>query len=341
MPLTVLFKLTTNCRCGIIFTESEKENEMNMKKEKDILTKTWLVALLAFISCALWGSAFSGVKTGYRLFGISADDWAGQLAFGGFRFALAGIMALIFGSIIAKKPLLPSRRSLPKIAVISFFQTILQYFCYYIGLAHTTGVKASVLVGMNVFAAIIISTLILHLEKLTSKKIIGSLVGFSGIILINLNGLINGEAFNFIGDGMILLCTIASGFSSAFMKKLSGDEDPVLLSGWQFFIGGIVLMLIGFAGGGKIGKFTVGSTSVLLYLAFVSAAAYSLWAVLLKHNPVSKVSVFGFLNPVCGVVISAVVLNETEQINASFIAAMLLVCLGIIIVNYSAERAAK
>ncbi len=306
-----------------------------MKKEKKVLTRTWAVALLAFISCALWGSAFSGVKTGYRLFGIQADDWAGQLAFGGLRFAIAGAMALVFGSIIKKKPLIPNKSSLPKIGIISFFQTILQYFCYYIGLAHTTGVKASVLVGMNVFAAIIISTLILHLEKLTARKVIGSVVGFGGIILINLSGLINGESFNFIGDGMILLCTIASGFSSAFMKKLSGDEDPVLLSGWQFFIGGIVLMLIGFAGGGKIGTFTAGSTAILMYLAFVSAAAYSLWAVLLKYNPVSKVSVFGFLNPVCGVVISAAVLNETEQINASFIAAMLLVCIGIVIVNYT------
>ena len=311
-----------------------------MNNKKDILTKTWLVALLAFISCALWGSAFSAVKIGYRLFGISSGDWAGQLAFGGFRFAIAGIMALVFGSIMAKKVLLPNKKSFLKICIISFFQTILQYFCYYIGLAHTTGVKAAVLVGTNVFTAILISTLILKLEKLTSRKVIGSIVGFTGIILINLNGLMSGGSFNFTGDGLILMSTIASGFSSAFMKKLSGDESPVMLSGWQFFIGGIVLMLIGFSGGGKIGEFSSGSTAILIYLAFVSAAAYSLWAVLLKHNPVSKVSVFGFLNPVCGVVISALVLSETEQINASFIAAMLLVCLGIVIVNYTSEKKA-
>ena len=237
-------------------------------------------------------------------------------------------------SFIEKKVLLPKRKTIPKILIISFFQTILQYFCYYIGLAHTSGVKASVLVGMNVFTAIIISAYVLKLEKMTSRKILGSLIGFSGIILINLGGLLNGGSFNFIGDGMILLCTIASGFSSAFMKKFAVGENPILLSGWQFFIGGLVLMFIGLLGGGNFGNFTVNSTAIL-YLAFVSAAAYSIWAVLLKHNPVSKVSVFGFLNPVCGVAISAVVLNETEQLNAGFILALILVCIGIVTVNYS------
>ena len=42
---------------------------------------------------------------------------------------------------------------------------------------------------------------------------------------------------------------------------------------------------------------------------------YSVWALLLKHNPVSRVAVFSFLNPVCGVVISAIVLHEGKQID--------------------------
>ena len=289
-----------------------------MEQSKTKLTDPRIVALLAFFSCALWGSAFSAVKTGYALFGIRTDAWADQLTFGGIRFALAGIMALAFGSIRAKKLLLPNRSSLKKICIISLFQTVLQYFCYYIGLAHTTGVKASVLVGMNVLT--------------------GCVIGFLGIILINLDGLTGELRFQLIGDGLILLCTVASGFSSAFMKKLSGGEDPVLLSGWQFLLGGIVLAMIGVCGGGQIGTCTVPAVSVLVYLAFVSAAAYSVWAMLLKHNPVSKVAVYGFMNPVCGVVISAIVLHESGVLRISFLLALLLVCAGIIIVNRTPNR---
>ena len=74
----------------------------------------------------------------------------------------------------------------------------------------------------------------------------------------------------------------------------------------------------------------------------VSAAAYSLWAVLLKHNPVSRVAVFGFLNPVCGVLLSALLLGETEQaFSLRSAGALALVCLGRFIVNFERSTPEK
>lgn len=300
---------------------------------KNILTKSWVVILIAFICSALWGTAFSGVKIGYDKFGIEAADWSSQMIFAGTRFAIAGIMTILAGSLTAKKLLMPTKSSIPKIAMISLFQTVLQYFFYYIGLAHTTGVKAAVIVAAKVFAAILISSLIYRLEKLTMRKIIGCVLGFSGIIIINMNGLKSGLNFSLLGDGFILISTIANGFSSVLIKKYSSNENPVLLSGWQFLFGGLIMAIIGLACGGNIGNITVNSVTILLYLAFVSAVAYSLWAMLLKYNPVSKVSVFGFMNPVCGVVISSIVLKESGSIGIHSLAALALVCLGIFIVN--------
>jgi len=67
---------------------------------------------------------------------------------------------------------------------------------------------------------------------------------------------------------------------------------------------------------------------------FLSAVAYSLWGILLKYNPVSKVAVFGFMNPVCGVILSAVLLGETDSLSVMSVAALVLVCMGIYIVNH-------
>lgn len=114
-----------------------------MNEKKDILTKTWVVAVLASICCMLWGSAFSCVKIGYSLMNITTNDGGSQLVFGGIRFFVAGLMALAMGSGAERKILLPTKTSIPKIMIISLFQTILQYFFYYIGLAHTTGGKGS------------------------------------------------------------------------------------------------------------------------------------------------------------------------------------------------------
>ena len=313
------------------FVERKSEN-MEIKKEK-LLSRTWAVAVIAFICSALWGSAFSGVKTGYERFGTNTSDWKSQMVFAGIRFAIAGLMAIVAASIARRKTILPSRTAVPAFMKISLFQTILQYFFYYIGLAHTTGTKAAIIVAANVFTAILISSLIYRTEDLTLRKILGCVIGFSGIVLINLGGLSGSTGFSFIGDGFIFLCTIASGFSSVLMKRYSASEDPVMLSGYQFLFGGLVMLLAGAVCGGHLGRVNAGSVTILLYLSFVSAAAYSLWAVLLKYNPVSMVAVFGFMNPICGVIISALVLGESGAFGLRGIISLLLVCAGIYIVN--------
>ncbi len=311
---------------------------IDMMKKENFFTKTPVVVILAFVCSALWGSAFSGVKIGYQRFGIAAGDWQSQMIFAGGRFAIAGVMAVAIGSITAGKILLPTKKSMPKIAVICLFQTVLQYVFYYVGLAHTTGVKAAVIVAANVFMSILISSLIYKIEKLTFPKIIGCILGFAGIIAINLKGLKAGMSFNLLGDGFIFISTVAHGFSSVLMKKYSAGENPVMLSGWQFFLGGLVMTLTGIICGGGIRNINAGAIAILLYLAFVSAAAYSLWSVLLKYNPVSRVSVFGFMNPVCGVIISSIVLKESSSLGIDAIAALVLVCIGIFVVNYYGSR---
>ena len=76
---------------------------------------------------------------------------------------------------------------------------------------------------------------------------------------------------------------------------------------------------------------------MLIYLAFVSAIAYSLWGILLKYNPVSRVTIFGFMNPVFGVILSAIFLQEADKVGTVCLIALALVCVGIFVVNYQKE----
>ncbi|MBR3630535.1 MAG: EamA family transporter, partial [Oscillospiraceae bacterium] len=85
--------------------------------------------------------------------------------------------------------------------------------------------------------------------------------------------------------------------------------------------------------GGRIQITSGKGWMILLYLAFVSAAAYSVWALLLRRNPVSRVTVYGFLNPMFGVIISGIVLHEEAAFTLIGFLSLLLVCVGIAIVN--------
>lgn len=306
----------------------------------DILKKTYVAALLAMFCSALWGSAFPCVKIGYELFSVDTANSASLILFAGVRFFIAGIMVIVIGSIMHKKPMIPKLREIPKVVSLSLFQTILQYLFFYIGLANTSGVKSSVIEGMSVFVCILISSLIFRLEKLTWLKITGCLLGTAGIIVINLDSSLF-SGFNLKGDGFILISTVAYALSSVLIKRFSADTDTMLLSGWQFLFGGAVMTVIGLLTGGSLGiaNGVAPAIFMLIYLAFISACAYSIWSVLLKYNPVSKIAVFGFMNPVCGVLLSALLLGEAQQaFRIEALIALVLISLGIFIVNRGQEQ---
>ena len=306
-----------------------------MKDKTIFMQKFAVVVLLATICDLLWGSAFPCIKLGYKFFNISSDDTASQIFFAGLRFTLAGLLVIIFMSFVKRRFLVPrSLKTFGRISLLSCFQTILQYILFYIGLAHTNGVKGSIIEASNVFIAIFVASLIFKQEKLTTKKLIGSLIGFIGVVIINLKGL----TFDLnIGDMCVFLSTFAYAVSSVLLKRYSTEEDTVMMSGYQFLFGGIIMTLIGLLMGGRLTVFTSQGIVLLVYLAFISAMAYSLWALLLTYNPISKVAVMGFLNPVFGVILSAIILNEGDIINIRSIVALILVCVGIFVV-YMKER---
>lgn len=289
----------------------------------------------AMLCCLLWGSAFPLVKIGFSWLNISSEDIPTEILYAGLRFTLAGVIAIIITSLISGKFLRPTVKSLPKVFSLSMFQTILQYLFFYIGLSNTSGVKASVIEAMNVFVALIVSCIIFRMEKFTAAKIIGSIIGFAGVVIINVSKGDLAGGLTLKGEGFILISTVAYAFSSVLMKHWSGEENPMMMSAWQFLLGGIVMSILGFALGGRISGFDLKSVLLLIYLASLSAIAYSLWASLLKYYPVSRIAVYGFMNPVFGFILSAFLLGESEAFGLKSIAALVLVCLGIYIVNYT------
>ncbi len=296
------------------------------------------VVLACLAACFLWGSAFPCVKIGYGLFGIDAADVPSILAFAGTRFVIAGLMVVAGVSLAARHAFVPERRDLPAIGALSLFQTVLQYVLFYVGLANCAGVTSSILEASNSFLCVLLAALVFRFERLTGRKVLGCLIGFAGVVLVNVTGESGGLSFTLSGEGMVLLSTVAAATSSNLAKRFSREHDPVLLSGWQFVLGGAVMLVVGLAAGGHVAPADAANPlpalALLAYLGFISAAAYSLWSLALAANPVSRVAVFGFMNPVFGVLLSAVLLGEASVVSpAVAVAALVLVSAGIVIVN--------
>ena len=316
--------------------------EYYMEKSKktgitNIFTTPIAVILGAMLCCALWGSATPFIKMGYKvMFEAGKPDVSSTILFAGIRFFFAGIITVAIYSIARKKLLYPKKQNLTKIGVVAAFQTVIQYFFFYIGLANTSGAKGTIISGSSSFFAIFFSSLLFKQEKLTAKKVIACIVGFAGIIAVNLNGL--DFKMNFTGDCFVLFSAMSLAISSVLIKIFSKDEDPVVISGYQFILGGAVMVIVGLIAGGNIDYVTPKGIAILTYLSFLSAIAYALWGVLLKYNPVSKVTIFSFMTPVFGVILTKLMLPEESTVMfLNLIISLVLVCAGVFMLNYTRQ----
>ena len=304
----------------------------DLQKKPSFFQNPLVVILGALLCCALWGSATPFIKTGYELL-LPERDVPSTILLAGIRFTLAGMLTVLIYSIARRKPLYPKKENLPKVLIIAAFQTVIQYIFFYVGLANTSGVKGTILSGSSAFFSVLIASLIFKQEKLTPKKIIACLLGLAGIIVVNLQGL--EFTMNFFGDAFVLFSTISLAFSSVLIKRFSKHEDPVTLSGYQFIIGGLFMVAVGLAFGGRIVLSSGVGILVLIYLALLSAIAYALWGMLLKFNPVSRVTIFSFTTPIFGTLLSMLMLTESSGVQPlNLILTLILVSAGIFMLNY-------
>lgn len=303
-----------------------------MEKSKKYFTNNKNILIMAIICTMLWGSAFPSVKIGYKLFDI-ASSVEGQILFAGIRFTFAGILTIITACIFNKKFVKPEKENIKSIAILGIIQTTIQYIFYYIGMSNTTGVKASILNAVSPFIVIIICHFITRNDKINSKKAIGCILGFLGVIILNLNksqGAFSG--FNLFGEGYIILSAASFAIGSIYSKKVANTGDSATITGYQLFIGGIVLILISFVNGIPALNVTAPGIILLIYMSLLSAAAFTIWTILLKYNSAGKISIYNFLTPIFGALMSAIFLGELF-FNIMNILALISVCTGIYIIN--------
>lgn len=302
-----------------------------------VFSRPRYLILLATLCCLLWGSAYPAIKGGYALLGIARSDTAAQLVFAGWRFLLAGALLLVMAQLTGRRVWALAPVQWAQLGLLGLAQTALQYVFFYVGLANTTGVKGSILNATGTFFSVLLAHFLYANDRLSRRKAIGCAVGFAGVMVVNLRGTQGLDAeFTLLGEGFIVIAAFVLSAASIYGKRLSQRIDPMVMTGWQLGIGGLVLLLGGLAGGGDIRGWSAGSLALLGYMAVLSAVAFTLWAALLKHNRVGQVTVFNFLIPVFGALLSALFLGEAV-LEWRNLAALVMVCGGIWLVTTEAQ----
>lgn len=305
--------------------------------EKSVYQKPAVLLGLACLCTALWGSASPVIKLSYEIFQIAPADVFAKCLLAGVRFSLAGAFVLAFQTLQQRRLVVPPRREMPRLLGLGVVQTSLQYFLFYNGLAYTTGAKGSLFSSIGCFFVVLLSPLIVKGEKYRLSKLLGCVVGFAGLLLISVGGNLSEMAgFSLLGEGSVAASSLCFAMTCFYSKTLMNRMGAQTVTGWQMMLGGLVLVAVGLLGGGRV--YFDGSLKaalLLLYLCLLSSVAYTVWGVLIQHNPVNRVSILQLLIPVFGAVFSALILKE-QVFTLVNLAALALVSGGIWLVNREA-----
>ena len=163
------------------------------------------------------------------------------------------------------------------------------------------------------------------------------MVGFAGIIAINLSSV----GFDFAwGDILIIgasLCTVASGI---FTKKIADNNSPFWITGLSQLAGGIVLVVAAVIMGGSFLTFSIEATLIFAYICAASTVAYLLWNYILKTADLSNMFIIKFAEPLFACLFSAFLLGE-NIFKWQYLIAFLLISGGIVLGNKTAKNKIK
>lgn len=299
-----------------------------MKKNNNL--KLILLALLCNI---LWGSLFPCIKLGYQAFHIDGSNVPQIMAFAGARFVISGAIITALG--IFQKEQLPigKNKGLPAILLSGLFAIILHYACTYVGLSMTDASKTSLLKQLATLLYICFGFLLVKEEHFSINKFLGGLVGFGGIALINMG---SGSLQLGLGDWLIIIASVCAVVSNLTIKQAMKKSTPIMSTGVSHLFGGIVLLGIGLAGGGRI-VFTWESIPVFAYICTASIISYCLWNYVIKSADLSQMFIIRFAEPLFACLFGWLLVGE-DIFRPEYLGAFVLICSGILIGNITPKK---
>lgn len=270
---------------------------------------SWLsVSLLALGACMLWSTAFAGVKFGLH--------FVRPLSLAGMRFLVSGLLLLPFACRLPRVGA-ELRAGMRTVLLVALFQSVLLYASFFLGMTLVSGTLGAIVVGASPLIAAVVAHLAMDNDAMTLSKgaaIVGGMVGISIISLSREPWTATGLR-ELLGVVLLLLGALFSAVGNVVVARDNRRVHPVLLTAAQFLIGGLVLLVLGMAVEGPPHLWLpLAFYGALLWLATLSAAAFSIWFFLLTVPgvKVSELNLWKFVIPVFGALFSWLLLPEEK-----------------------------
>jgi O-acetylserine/cysteine efflux transporter len=288
-----------------------------------IFGKRRFVVLAFSLLVLFWGSAFSVVKIGL--------DFSPPVLFAGLRSLFGGLAMVGVALLWGGNPHL--RRDWPVFLLLALFNVALFIGLQTYAILYLPSGSAAILVYLQPILVGLLAWLFLG-EELSTAKIVGLLLGFSGIVAVSA-GSLSGAASAISPLGVALGAGSAFfwALGTVYFKKYEARVSTLWAVALPFLVGGAALTALGlvvepWGEVAWIGPFVAS----LLYSSLVGISlAWVIWFALVRAGEASRVAAYIFAVPLTAVLIGVVFLDEPLGYTL-LIGAALIVC-GIYLVN--------
>lgn len=295
-----------------------------LKKIKQSEFKYICLILLVMV---LWGFLYPSVKVGYKVLNIDSSNPPQILMFAGLRFFICGSVITIIAAL-TKKDSVSIKNNIFPVLCMGMLGIVVHYSLTYIGLTSVDSSKTAILKKVGELFYICFSFLIIREEKFSVTKVIGGFIGFAGVIALNITP--EGKISFSLGDGMIILASIAGISSSLFCKKAIKKTSPIMVTGVSQLFGGIVLIVIAKLLKAPQISFAYEGVLVLGCICLASIISYCIWYYAMGKVLLSKMYILKFAEPFFACIFGAIMLKE-NIFTLQYLFAFILIIMGVII----------
>ncbi len=275
-----------------------------------------LVWLSLFCVYVIWGSTYLAIR-----FALDAYP---PLFFPGIRFIVAGSVLMAF--LLARGTALPSRRQVGHSMIIGFLL---------LNVGNGAVVYAQQSVG-SALAATAVATMPLWASLFggiwgqwpQKMQWIGLVVGFSGIVLLNIDG---DFAANPVSAALLITASVSWAFGSVWSRRIDLPKGAMSTACQMLSAG--VLFLIASAAAGESWQVvtTAKSMAALAYLLiFGSLVAFSAYIYLVQTVTPQLATSYAYVNPVIALLFGVTLGGELFVV--SELAAIVLVLAGVLLI---------
>lgn len=274
--------------------------------------------------CLIWGLGQVATKVGNS--GIS-PVWQAALR------SIGAALLLSVWMVWRRIPLREHEETIaPGLLIGVFFA--LEFVCLFVGLVHTTAVRAVLLLYSAPFFVALGAHWFVPGDQLNRQKFAGLAAAFVGLLIAFGGRIGSASTAALLGDALCLGAAFFWATTTILIKTTSLRRAPAELTLlYQLGISAVVLVVLSYAFG-EPGVFAP-SPLVWAVLAFqtviIACASYLAWFWLVARYRATTLHAFTFLTPLFGVAAGAVLLNE--PIGTSLIVALALIASGIVLVN--------